>query len=379
MTLELGVLNQQVQTMARSLAGQREEYGQRLERLQAVFRSRAADLEGLRDLAISARGTGWQGAIPTEPLDATHPLPPCPAAMVICAADGSQIEVDRHGIAMYYLINLGSIVYCHGSGAAPTVRSEPTLFYREDELYEDGRLVQGNRLDSKRSVMELAKLAELASPGTTEPSLALVDGSLLLWVLEESRPEVREELVSRYLRQLDRLAQARGPVAGYLSRPRHHDVVSLLELAERGPDATAQERRLPFPPDRALFEHLLPGERTGLFIAGTQTNDMYGHHRVHFFYLNTGAEIARVEVPQWVAQDQGLMDDVHAGIFEQCRATGYPYVLARAHELAVVAGADRDEFERMVMAALLGQGLGVSPSMKAWLKELTGGRRSRRR
>ncbi|MBI4759129.1 MAG: DNA double-strand break repair nuclease NurA [Chloroflexi bacterium] len=379
MTLELGVLNQQVQTMARSLAGQREEYGQRLERLQAVFRSRAADLEGLRDLAISARGAGCQGAIPTEPLDATHPLPPCPEAMVISAADGSQIEVDRHGMAMYYLINLGSIVYHHGSGAAPTVRSEPTLFYREDELYEDGRLVQGNRLDSKRSVMELAKLANLASPDTAEPSLALVDGSLLLWVLEESRPEVREELVGRYLRQLDRLAEARVPVAGYVSRPRHHDVVNLLELAERGPGAATQEQRLLFPPDRALFEHLLPGERTAPFIVGTQTNDMYGRHRLHFFYLNAGAEIARVEVPQWVAQDQGLMDDVHAGIFEQCRAAGYPYVLARAHELAVVAGADRDEFERMVMAALLGQGLGVSPSMKAWLKELTGGRRSRRR
>jgi hypothetical protein len=104
-------------------------------------------------------------------------------------------------------------------------------------------------------------------------------------------------------------------------------------------------------------------------------------HQVQFFYLNTGAPeaIARVEVPEWVAQDQAKMDWVHAGIIEQSKTTGgFPYPLVRAHELAVVTGADRQVFESMVEGALLRRGLRPRRSQKSQTKRWTGPRRRHR-
>jgi hypothetical protein len=50
----------------------------------------------------------WRGAEPLgERLDERHTpgVPPEPAILI--AADGSQIYPDRHGIALYYLLNVG--------------------------------------------------------------------------------------------------------------------------------------------------------------------------------------------------------------------------------------------------------------------------------
>ena len=56
---------------------------------------------------------------------------------------------------------------------------------------------------------------------------------------------------------------------------------------------------------------------------------------------------------------------------------GYPYVLARAHELALISTDERRDLEEMVTAALRRQGLDPRPSEKAWQKELTGGAKRR--
>jgi len=87
---------------------------------------------------------------------------------------------------------------------------------------------------------------------------------------------------------------------------------------------------------------------------------------IRFFYLNVGREIARVEVPAWVAQDQVLLDRLHAVIYDQAqKGNGYPYALSRAHEQAVVNTADRERFNELVTAALLRQGLPVRTSEKS--------------
>jgi NurA-like 5'-3' nuclease len=88
-----------------------------------------------------------------------------------------------------------------------------------------------------------------------------------------------------------------------------------------------------------------------------------------------------VETPRWVAGDSASLDLLHAAVYEQCRVTGgYPYVLARAHELAVIGGQEREEFEAMITAAMLRNNITPAPSEKARLKQLmTGSRRRPRR
>jgi hypothetical protein len=72
-----------------------------------------------------------------------------------------------------------------------------------------------------------------------------------------------------------------------------------------------------------------------------------------------------------------LLDLVHAALLEQCRVSdGFPYVLMRAHELAVVTVAERREFDQMVIGSLIRRGLSPGLSQKAQGKQWTGsGRR----
>jgi NurA-like 5'-3' nuclease len=95
------------------------------------------------------------------------------------------------------------------------------------------------------------------------------------------------------------------------------------------------------------------------------SREFYGEHQVYFYYLNVGAEIARVEVPQWVALDESLLSLGQSLILDQCRrGQGYPVAISEAHEQAVIKGADRQLFRRMVVEALERKGLPVYTSEK---------------
>src|SRR4029079_1646728 len=97
----------------------------------------------------------------------------------------------------------------------------------------------------------------------------------------------------------------------------------------------------------------------------------YGHHRVYYFLLSTGDEIARVEVPEWVARDRGLIDRVHTLLVDQCaKGFGYPAVLARADDRAVISLGDRTVLETLVQQALARQGVLVRPSAKLTRKQV---------
>ena len=341
----------------------------------------------------------FRTAIPTgDRLDAVYPLPAIPARFTVVATDGSQIQPDRHGVALYYLINVGSLVYRHGSGEPPEARSEATLGYSEADLYEDGPLVNGNLLDVRRDLAEITHLADLCvaelsrSAGSQEPhrTVALVDGTLILWVLENRSAEWKTARVMAYLDQLQRIREAGAAVAAFTSRPRITEVTRLLHLAAVDGDVNrAREEPNPLEhlPDRALFSALLPpGARSALFASPSSVDHEYyrpAGHGVQFFYLNLAQEgqdpvIARIELPAWVAAAPELLALVHSASVAQARITGdYPYALARADELAFISGPEREAFEEMVATALLRAGVRSSLSPKAYYKTLT--RRGRRK
>ncbi|MDX9804055.1 MAG: DNA double-strand break repair nuclease NurA, partial [Dehalococcoidales bacterium] len=96
----------------------------------------------------------------------------------------------------------------------------------------------------------------------------------------------------------------------------------------------------------------------------------YGSNRVHFYYIKAGQEIARVEIPQWVAKDAQLLDLSHSLVASQCeKGQGYPVALAEAHEQAVVTGADRENFYHLVDDCLAGKKMPVSISAKSLSKK----------
>ena len=78
-----------------------------------------------------------------------------------------------------------------------------------------------------------------------------------------------------------------------------------------------------------------------------------------------GFEVARVEIPEWVAQDAKLLDLVHATVCDQVeKGKGYPIILSEAHEKAVVRGADRELFYRLLSDSYVISGVRSEVSRK---------------
>ncbi len=119
--------------------------------------------------------------------------------------------------------------------------------------------------------------------------------------------------------------------------------------------------------DYHLFGDLKPGERSAVFaIHSKSASGFTGETALHFYYLNVGrpdhAYLSRVEIPRWVAADERLLNLTHASLLAQSRHLGarpYPYLLHRAHEIAVISFDERNQLENMIVAELLRQGVVV--------------------
>ena len=325
------------------------------------------------------------GHAPTEP----------PPDWCAVSVDGSHIDVDRHLPVGCYLINLGGCVLTYGSQADARFFSQPTLAANPADLYLTDpsnpareEAITGPLLGLWRTVRELQRLVEAVKELPPDlPTLALVDGTLVLWGLSNQGypPFVRRAILHEgllpALEELRLLARRRPiTLAAHVSLPRTTEVVNAIRSClcphtlERCRESCSHRRAL-VPPcggatgflDRELFRELLS---TGMRSSVYRTNpaaaqEYYGEQQVHFYYLNVGQEIARVEVPRWVAQDEKLLALGHSLIVEQCRrGQGYPVAISEAHQQAVINGVDRQLFRRMVSETLEKQGLPTYTSEK---------------
>jgi hypothetical protein len=395
MALELNKLTHEVTALGANLAERLTQLAERLPAAQASLQALGVADELLQRKVAAALQFRWAGAIPTaEPINAAYPAPTPPARYNAIAADGSQIYPDRHGVALYYLINIGSIVFRSGLAQAPSQASQPQVFYEDADLYEeDGGQKPAVLIDAERDRRELAELARLAQVEAAQaPTVAVLDNGLLLYLsLQIDDQALIRELLNRYLDQLDLLRASGAAVAGVVDRPRAASVVRLLHLNGLALNEIRDEVLRDLGPDYAglndglIFDGLQPGERSALFVNASPNNDIYYRprdHTIYFFYLNAGRRgkdaLLRVEVPEWVALDPARLDLVHAALVEQSQVSdGFPYILMRAHELAVVSVGERRAFDEMIMGALIRQRLSPGISQKAQGKAWTGGGRRR--
>jgi hypothetical protein len=79
---------------------------------------------------------------------------------------------------------------------------------------------------------------------------------------------------------------------------------------------------------------------------------------IYFCYLNVGTEIARVEFPAWVAEDQALLDQSLGILLAQVyKGYGYPVAIAESHNQAVVRSSDRARFFALLEREMIKAGL----------------------
>ena len=394
--LELRKVVAQVDAMSLEIARRNARYQElvadarrTLQTYNAVDDALLAKIERAQDVDPT-----WRGARPCDDFLDTRVIPvPADEDASLIGVDGSQIYPNRHGPALYFLINTGVIVLRQGSGQAPLISTNPQIFYTEDELYDDNlNLLNAQMVNSLRESAEIEALADWATQERAHWAqeqrliLALTDGPLLIWISEEEKGAAGEkaawERVQAYLAQLQRIQDSDVVPVGYVARPRSANVLRLLHVAQLPESEITKERvrasSFRALTDTALFGDLLPNQRSALFSSTAQVNKTFANagHEICFFYLNIarpGQEprIARIDIPKWAAMQPGLLDRVHRAIVRDCDGAEYPYTLIRAHELALVTYHERGELEKMLAVAYLRlTGEHLSASIKEQLKSI---------
>jgi len=338
----------------------------------------------------SLRVSGWSGAIPmtaghihTRNLASAQP----PRGTTLIAVDGSQIFPDRHAAVMYYLIQVGGLVFRY-DGSTPIPHNRSALHFENQDIYDErGYVISANKVGQQRLLAEMAYLAELVVtvPQTPPPAprFAITDGPLL-WPYPE-RHKGDFLAIRDYLSALTAIQQADAIPVGYVDRPGGRALLDLLWASQLPQERLHDEvdaNPLQFLSDEQIMHRFLaPGESTVWFTRHTEANQRHADagHEVCFCYLNVGAAhtpaITRVEVPSWAIEDAATIAILHATLRDQSRVLkGYPYALARVHEQALVTTKDRAALDSLIQLRLLAQGIAAHPSEKARQKSYLGRR-----
>lgn len=274
------------------------------------------------------------------------------------SVDGSQIYPDRHHTISCFLINTGVIVLPYGvEGKRVAWYSEPMVFTgAHNEIVSVSGQQAAMSVDfvnCKRQELEMRMGLEvgitLQQEHATIPQVLLFDGSLIFWHLSSKDPELRDYFLHTYLALLDNLFHEKIITAWYISMPKSKELINLMRLHLSHFDVLRVEswKAIDRFTDSAIMNMVLqPLTRSIVFFNRSSISAYYSRHLSPcFFYIHTGHEIGRVEVPQWIANDEKLLDLVAQVVIDQCiKGDGYPIALAEAHEQAVVKGVDRDFF-----------------------------------
>ncbi|AFY49894.1 NurA domain-containing protein [Nostoc sp. PCC 7524] len=410
--LDLTKLARQMQGLSQHLSQEAAASRQRLElaqqHLQKAYECQHEMIERQekwRDRILFANAT------PIEPLNTCIDIPIPPKVHTVIATDGSQIAPSHHEIAYCYLLNIGRVVLHYGQNRYPIMDSLPEVFYRPEDLYMSRQwgIKTEEWMSYCRTASEATVLAELGrglgtgdwglgtggqgrqgnnsspspltppSPPTsptfpspeTIPTLAMVDGSLIYWFLEQLPIDARDLILPPILEAWNQLRAAQIPLMGYLSASRNVEGVNFLRLLacpHPAPDCVSycpnQLEKVPckvFEPlrDTALWTtQLKPGQRGPLWRSNNRILELYEDQTIYFCYVHVGTEIARIEVPAWVADNTAMFDQALGLMLAQVqKGYGYPVAIAEAHNQAVVRGGDRTRFFALLEKQMIKAGL----------------------
>jgi hypothetical protein len=364
MAIDFQQISESIREIGSTAKERRKVREERREAARALFDQVAKDLDLLRAKVDSARAAdpNLRCARPlTEALDSHFAAPTAEFAATVIAADGSQIFPDRHSQVQYYVINVGAIAMQVGSGKTPDPFTDSHLRFL-DEL--DDVFFTESQVALQRDIAERKKLLEV-SKKYSGVIIALTEGQLELWGSADN--EIASEFeknLQDYLDVLRELEERRIITSGYVDKPGANWVTRLLELT-LVPENELKDLKKHHPymgvTDQWLFGQILGRhERSAIFALQARSAEKYtGSLSLHFFYLNVGDKktpvIIRVDVPYWVASDKKALDALHGTLLEQTQIMGnkpFPYLLHRAHELALVSHQEKDQVDQMLMVEI---------------------------
>ncbi|MEA4811434.1 MAG: DNA double-strand break repair nuclease NurA [Anaerolineaceae bacterium] len=305
----------------------------------------------------------------SEPLLFHKGLPGLPGRYTLIAADGSQIAPNRHKAIEYCVINVGLISAEMGSAKEPDFEIQSDLLDYDRLITPQGFLIGEQEVSLLRDLAERRALLSFAAQ-RQGPVIAMTDGLLDIYQRLEGPQQnlnLQQELLAMH-----RCMQSQQMInLGYIDKPGSELLSRLFDILERSDEQLSaysdKDRTLRGVSDAHLLTRLLqtPGERSAVFEVVNQSR---GKTRpalqVHFFYLNVGEPespyLARVEFPAWVSANPQQVDLLHAAVYRDTQVFEghpYPYLLLRAHELAIINFAEHEEVEAMLHQKFAEEGM----------------------
>jgi len=391
MTLEFEKLSREIDLMGRTTRNREAWRQKQLAEAWQLLSQHATDWETLRGCVERAKhevgDKFFWAALPVderEPLDQGIAPPILPTQATLCATDGSQIMPDRHAPFLYYVINVGVMIYHHGHGQVPEALTFPHIRYPSDDPEENLLEFAPANVSIKRDLAEISTLARTVWENrfAAAPLIAILDQRLLYWPIGNIDSAEQDTTIDTWLEKMSDIQRCNGILAGYIDRPNKISVLNMLESLKVGTpqfDTGRFSRQQQTLTDVDLFcEILKPGERSPVFIDISTRNERFEQagQAVCFFYLNPGRnldkQIARVDVPIWVAQDPTLISQLHALLYHQCQILlgNYPYILTRADEVAVVGRQDQDYLDSWIALTMQKYGINSSQTNKQNTKDI---------
>jgi hypothetical protein len=300
---------------------------------------------------------------------------------IAIAADGSEIPIDSDFFFLYYVINVGIIAIKYGKDAFFSADSIPEIFYKDNDLYEEveGRklLVKGELLESKMLLKESIALSEAIEEFYNEnvPLVSLIDGTLIQWEIKSRSDSFKRMFIEKFESLFKKSKELNSPVAGYISGSHSKDVVGLVKIAALLKEKWSETdiEKFNILEDTDIFARLLKrGERSALFKSNIPILSFY-NEPIYFFYLNVGPEVARIELPSFVAKNESKISLLHELILNQAeKGKGYPVVLREAHEQAVIKNSEKMALQEMFIEQLAQKGIIFNENYKLLFKKIRG-------
>ncbi len=224
--LNFHLVKSQIDSMIRERKDFACELSDRIRLAEEELRLKSDNWEELSRKVEESR-TSWLVAGISSPLASAHPLPERPRNYTAFSSDGSQIFPDRHEALPCYLINISSIALTYGDKAGARLGSGPSLFYRDEDRFTawGGKRIPADSevISLKRTLMEFERILELVKGNEAEGNtIALSDGTLILWRLEAAPVRLQERHHGPFPPHIGRIQDPPGPCSGIHKLSREH-------------------------------------------------------------------------------------------------------------------------------------------------------------
>lgn len=336
-------------------------------KLPTVWQSAHQDLEKIYSLWLQwlalpkeqqktyARGLFWQGSIKELCVMKAKEYP-----YTVVSVDGSQIYPDRHHGLSCALINIGYVRFAYDVASTAVLDSYPRIV---------ADITTTEAVDFYRFEQELYMLVTLIPEASDH--VGMLDGSLALGYIENYSHALRSDFLNRFIQVCQTLHQKRILYCAYTSLPASSETIKIIENFVQGGEYSVQWSL--FDDTSVCGMWLRPGLRTVACIPLVGIVMEYPRDvRPVLCFIHTGTEIARLEVPLWIYENNDLYEHVCAVVCDQIqKGYGYPLCVSEAHEQAIVKAADREFFIDVLCQVARQKGIVVQNSSKLYKKRMS--------